>query len=128
MIEKVASFNVGNIITNCESFEKVLPRFSNEFLHCDPPYYLGNNSTLFCGLYTQRNFLKHHNSFDHERLRNLFLNFHKCGFIFSYIYCTTIRERYADCQIIEAPWQYTMGQEELRIVHNRIKENRNHIK
>jgi len=72
IIERVKNFNVKNISIECRSFEEVLPEFRNDFLYCDPPYYLGNDSTLFKGLYPQRNFPIHHNNFNHELLRDLF--------------------------------------------------------
>ena len=111
----------------CCSFEKVLPEFRNDFLYCDPPYYLGNDSTLFKGLYPQRNFPIHHNNFNHELLRDLLQN-HKGGFILSYNDSPTIRRWYKNCEIVELPIHYTMGQGETRIGVNRKRENRNHIK
>lgn len=128
MIEKVRDFNVQNLWVECESFENVLPKFRNDFLYCDPPYYLGDDSTLFRGIYPQRNFPIHHNNFDHEKLRDLLLNYHKAGFILSYNDCSTIRKWYSACKIVEVSWQYTMGQGETRIGLNRKKDNRNHVK
>lgn len=127
LIQRVADFNVKNIEVFCESYENVLPMFPNDFLYCDPPYYLGDDSTLFRGLYPQRNFPIHHNNFDHNLLRNLLEN-HQNGFILSYNDSSTIREWYKDFEIIELPIQYTMGQGETRIGENRKRENRNHVK
>ncbi|MEW6481420.1 MAG: DNA adenine methylase [bacterium] len=128
MIEKVRDFNLKNVWVECKSFENVLPKFRNDFLYCDPPYYLGKDSTLFRGIYPQRNFPIHHNNFDHEKLRDLLLNHHRGGFILSYNDSLTIRKWYSECQIIEVSWQYTMGQGETRIGLNRKRENRNHVK
>lgn len=128
MIEKVRDFNVKNIKIECASFEKVLPKFKYDFLYCDPPYYLGEDSTVFRGLYPQRNFPIHHNNFNHELLKELLLKYHKGGFILSYNDTPTIREWYKKCKISELPVQYTMGQGELRIGTNRKREKRNHIK
>jgi len=127
IIERVKNFNVKNISIECRSFEEVLPEFRNDFLYCDPPYYLGNDSTLFKGLYPQRNFPIHHNNFNHELLRDLLQN-HKGGFILSYNDSPTIRGWYKNCEIVELPIHYTMGQGETRIGVNRKRENRNHIK
>jgi DNA adenine methylase len=88
---------------------------------------LGEDSSLFRGLYPQRNFPIHHNNFNHEYLRELLLE-HKGGFILSYNDSPTIRKWYKDFKIIELPIHYTMGQGETRIGMNRKKENRNHIK
>jgi len=127
LLERVRNFNVKNISIECATFEQVIPEFKNDFLYCDPPYYLGEDSTLFRGLYPQRNFPIHHNNFNHELLRDLLYN-HKGGFILSYNDAPTIREWYKDFDIVELPIMYTMGQGEVRIGVNRKKENRNHIK
>jgi len=127
LIERVKNFDVKNIKVECESFEKVTPRFKYDFLYCDPPYYLGPDSTVFKGLYPQRNFPIHHDNFNHELLRDLLKN-HKGGFILSYNDAPTIRKWYKDCKIVELPVHYTMGQGETRIGANRKKCRRNHIK
>jgi DNA adenine methylase len=127
LIKRVRDFDVRNMTVECASFEEVIPRFRDDFLYCDPPYYLGEDSTLFRGLYPQRNFPFHHNGFNHELLRDL-LHEHKGGFILSYNNSPTIREWYKDFKIIELPIHYTMGQGETRVGLNRKKENRNHVK
>ena len=110
LLERVKNFNVKNIKIECALFEEVIPKFKNDFLYCDPPYYLGKDSTLFRGLYPQRNFPIHHNNFNHELLRELLLD-HKGGFILSYNDAPTIRKWYKDFEIIELPIHYTMGRE-----------------
>lgn len=127
LLERVENFNVKNIKIEYASFEEVIPKFKNDFLYCDPPYYLGKDSTLFRGLYPQRNFPIHHNNFNHELLKNLLLN-HKGSFILSYNDSPTIKKWYKDFEIIELPIHYTMGQGETRIGLNRKMKNSNHIK
>ncbi len=127
LLERVKNFDVRNIVVDWGSFEEVIPQFRNDFLYCDPPYYLGKDSTLFRGLYPQRNFPVHHNNFNHELLKELLLN-HKGGFILSYNDSPTIRRWYKDFEIIELPIHYTMGQGETRIGLNRKLKNSNHIK
>ncbi len=127
LLERVKNFNVKNIKIECASFEEVIPKFKKDFLYCDPPYYLGKDSTLFRGLYPQRNFPIHHNNFNHELLRELLLN-HQGGFILSYNDSPTIRKWYKDFEIVELPTHYTMGQGETRIGLNRKRKNSNHIK
>jgi len=127
LLERVKNFEAKNLNVFCSSFEKVIPKYKYDFLYCDPPYYLGEDSTLFRGLYPQRNFPIHHNNFDHNLLRDLLLS-HRGGFILSYNDSPTIRRWYRYFRIIELPIHYTMGQGETRIGKNRIKENRNHIK
>lgn len=127
MIEKVRDFRADTIEVRCASFEEIMPRHKNDFLYCDPPYYLRNDSKMFRGIYPQRNFPIHHNDFKHELLRDL-LNEHQGGFILSYNDCSAIREWYKNFEIREVKWQYTMGQGETRIGLNRINGNRNHVK
>ncbi|MCM8779039.1 MAG: DNA adenine methylase [Candidatus Omnitrophica bacterium] len=127
LLERVKNFNVQNIKIECASFEKVIPEYKNDFLYCDPPYYLGKDSTLFRGLYPQRNFPIHHTNFNHELLREIPLN-HRGGFILSYNDAPTIRRWYKNFEIVELPIHYTMGQGETRIGFNRRMKNRNHIK
>lgn len=84
MLEKVRDFQVDNMQVECASFEKIMPKHRNDFLYCDPPYYLHGDSKTFVGLYPHRNFPIHHNNFDHGKLRDLLLN-HQGGFILSYL-------------------------------------------
>ena len=83
------------------------------------------NSKMFAGIYPQRNFPIHHKGFNHNNLNRLLKN-HKGGFILSYNNCHTSRNLYKDYKIEYPKWQYTMGQGETRISHNRT--NNTHIK
>lgn len=125
MLEKVKNFRVDNMRVECLSFEKAIPRHRNDFLYCDPPYYLDGDSKTFVGLYPHRNFPIHHNGFDHKKLRDLLMN-HKGGFILSYNDCSTIREWYKDFEMITPSWQYTFSQGDTRIGENRLKNNNGH--
>jgi len=127
MLERVKNFNVKNIKIYCASFEEVIPKYKYDFMYLDPPYYLGDDSSLFKGLYPQRNFPIHHINFNHKLLRELLLE-HKGGFILSYNDAPTIREWYKNFEIVELPVQYTMGQGETRIGVNRKAKNTNHVK
>ncbi|MCS7230128.1 MAG: DNA adenine methylase [Candidatus Kryptonium sp.] len=127
LLERVRNFNVKKLKVGCASFEEVIPKFKYDFLYCDPPYYLGEDSTLFRGLYPQRNFPVHHDGFNHKLLRDLLME-HKGGFILSYNDSPTIRRWYKNFEIIELPIRYTMGQGETRIGLNRKMKNANHVK
>lgn len=127
LLERVKNFNVKNIKIETASFEKIIPKFKSDFLYCDPPYYLGPDSTVFIGLYPQRNFPIHHKNFNHQLLRDLLLK-HQGGFILSYNDAPTIRKWYRECKIVELPVQYTLGQGETRIGENRKRKKRDHIK
>ncbi len=121
-IEKVRNFNVKNLEVFCDSFENVIPKYKNDFLYCDPPYYLEGDSKMFIGMYPHRNFPIHHVGFKHELLRDL-LKKHKGGFILSYNDCSTIRKWYKDFNIIAPTWQYTFSQGDTRIGKNRKERN-----
>ena len=71
MIEKVRDFQAPNLKVGCETFEKIIPKYKNDFLYCDPPYYLDGDSKTFVGMYPHRNFPIHHKGFKHELLRDL---------------------------------------------------------
>jgi len=128
IIEKVRDFRVPNMTVVCESFERFIPKYENDFLYCDPPYYLDGDSKQFIGMYPHRNFPIYHNGFKHELLRDQLLN-HKGGFVLSYNDCSIIREWYKDCKMIAPTWQYTFGQGDTRIGENRMEDNNgSHIK
>ena len=127
MLENIRNFDPKNLKVECADFQNVMKKHSNDFLYCDPPYYIGKDSKMFRGIYPMRNIPVHHNGFPHEALRDLLKN-HKGGFILSYNNCPTIREYYKEFQQFFPRWQYTMGQGETRIGKNRIENGDNHIK
>jgi DNA adenine methylase len=117
MMQKVRNFSAP-IKVKTADFKEVMQSNANEFIYADPPYHLSGK--MFKGIYPQRNFPIHHNGFDHEGLRDLLHN-HKSGFVLSYNDTPIIREWYADFEIYEPAWQYTMGQGETRIGKNRTE-------
>ncbi len=125
LVDKVRGFRCPNLKVEQGSFEQTIPHHSGDFLYCDPPYYLDGDSRMFRGIYPQRNFPVHHKGFAHDTLRDL-LHEHKGGFILSYNDCEMIRDWYADYQIVEVEWQYTLGQGETRIGKNRIENGTHH--
>ena len=128
LVDKVRTFRCPDLRVESGSFERTMPQHSNDFLYCDPPYYLDGDSRMFRGIYPQRNFPVHHRGFDHAALRDL-LREHRGGFILSYNDCETVRKWYADYRIVEVEWQYTLGQGETRIGKNRIENGtRHHVK
>lgn len=118
LLEKLQKFENENLEVFTGSFEEIIPKYKNDFLYLDPPYYLGEDSKMFKGIYPMRNFPVHHNNFKHELLRDL-LKEHKGGFILSYNDCPTIREYYKEYEQFFPKWQYSMGQGETRIGKNR---------
>ncbi len=125
-VNKVRNFECPDLSVEVGSFEETIPCHKDDFLYCDPPYYLDEGKT-FRGIYPQRNFPIHHKGFNHELLRDLLHN-HKGGFVLSYNDCSIIREWYADFQVLEVQWQYTLGQGETRIGKNRIESGTGHVK
>jgi DNA adenine methylase len=125
MIEKVRDFKAEHMYVECRSFDEIIPKHKNDFLYCDPPYYLDGDSKTFVGMYPHRNFPIHHNNFNHEKLRDL-LFAHKGGFILSYNDCSTIRKWYKGFNMITPSWQYTFSQGDTRIGENRLKNNNGH--
>ena len=127
LINKVRRFRASGLSVSQMSFEESIPRHEDEFLYCDPPYYLEDGKT-FVGMYPHRNFPIHHKGFRHDLLRDLLLA-HKGGFVLSYNDCEVVRDWYADCEISEPQWQYTFGQGDTRIGENRAHRNGgSHIK
>jgi len=127
MIENIRDFDPKNLKVECADFQEVIKKYPNDFIYCDPPYYIGKDSKMFKGIYPMRNIPVHHNGFPHETLRDLLKN-HNGGFILSYNNCPTIREYYKEFQQFFPSWQYTMGQGETRIGLNRKNGNGSHIK
>lgn len=125
LLDKVQDFRCPTMSVQYGSFEDTVPLHKNDFLYCDPPYYLDGDSKMFRGIYPQRNFPVHHKGFNHALLREM-LHEHDGGFILSYNDCETIRKWYSDCRIVEVEWQYTLGQGETRIGKNRIENGSNH--
>lgn len=121
LIGKVRDFKAQTLDVKCASFEQAIPKHRNDFLYCDPPYYL-DEGKMFVGMYPHRNFPVHHVGFNHEKLRDLLLS-HKSGFVLSYNDCDVIRDWYADCNISTPTWQYTFGQGDTRIGANREQKN-----
>ncbi|HEY4497576.1 MAG TPA: DNA adenine methylase [Candidatus Paceibacterota bacterium] len=122
MLEKVRNFRADILQAECASFEDIMPKHKNDFLYCDPPYYLDGDSKTFVGLSPHRNFPIHHNNFKHELLCNLLME-HKGGFVLSYNDCSMIRGWYKDFDMITPSWQYTFSQGDTRIGENRKRDN-----
>ena len=114
----IKNTKLNNLEVRCDSFENIFDNHSDDFLYLDPPYYLGEDSKMFKGMYPNCNFAIHHNNFDHILLCELLKN-HKGGFILTYNDCPVIREWYKDFKQVYPKWQYTYGQGETRIGKNR---------
>jgi len=126
-IQKINKMNFKNIKIECSNFEETILKHQNDFLFLDPPYYLGEDSKMFKGMYPNCNFAIHHNNFDHLLLSKL-LKEHKGGFLLTYNNCEVIRKLYKNFHFEFPEWQYTYGQGEKRIGKNRKEESGDNIK
>lgn len=119
-IEKVRSFSCPNLFVHKNSFEKLIAKYPKEFLYLDPPYYTekDEDNKMLGGIYPMKNIPVHHDSFDHELLRDTLIN-HKGDFVLSYNNCETIREYYKDFDFYFPKWHYSMDIGETRIGKNR---------
>ncbi len=126
-IANLEKLNLKNLSVNNLDFKQSIKKHPNDFLFLDPPYYLGNDSKMFKGMYPNCNFAIHHNNFEHDELCKL-LKEHKGGFLLTYNDCETIRNMYKDYKQVFPKWQYTYGQGETRIGTNRENGNETNIK
>ena len=128
-LAKLRNMDLSNVRmrVECKHFREAIQGHPDDFLFLDPPYYLGNDSTMFKGMYPNCNFAIHHNDFEHELLCEL-LKSHKGGFLLTYNDCDTIRAMYKDFQHVFPEWQYSYGQGETRIGKNRDNSQTNHVK
>jgi DNA adenine methylase len=127
IINKIETFDCGNLKVSCNDFENVIKNYPNDFLFLDPPYYLDDDSKMFKGMYPNCNFPIHHKNFNHELLRDLLKN-HKGGFLMTYNNCSTIKNWYKNYKQIFPEWKYTYGQGEKRIGKNRKNGTNDNIK
>ena len=119
-IERVKDFNVSNLEVNCGSFDETIVAHTNDFLYCDPPYFMekSEDNKMFKAIYPNSNWPVHHQHFDHEKLRDL-LHSHNGKFILSYNDCEWVRENYKDFKFKTPEWAYSYGQGETRVGKNK---------
>lgn len=127
IVETIENYNSGNLKMNQGAFEEVIDKHPDDFLFLDPPYYLGEDSKMFKGIYPNCNFAIHHNNFDHKLLCEK-LKKHRGGFLITYNDCTTIKEWYKEYKHVFPEWQYTYGQGEKRIGKNRENNETDNVK
>lgn len=127
IVETIENYNSGNLKVNQGAFEEVIDKHPDDFLFLDPPYYLGEDSKMFKGIYPNCNFAIHHNNFDHKLLCEK-LKKHRGGFLITYNDCTTIKEWYKEYKHVFPEWQYTYGQGEKRIGKNRENNETDNVK
>ena len=111
MCKNIQNFQCPNLSVQQADYRDVIPNHKKDLLYLDPPYYLEQDADnkMFKGIYPMRNIPVHHDSFDHEKLRDL-LHSHKGKFILSYNDCEWVRENYKDFKIKKPEWAYSYGQ------------------
>jgi len=119
-IAKVRGFSSPNLSVVQQSFEDTIRQNPKSFLYLDPPYYTekDQDNKMLGGIYPMKNIPVHHDSFDHELLRDCLLQ-HEGDFVLSYNNCETIREYYSDFDFFFPKWHYSMDIGETRIGKNR---------
>jgi len=130
MIDNIDSFKCDSLKVYQKDYTESIPKHIDDFLYLDPPYYLNadKDNKMFIGIYPMRNIPVHHNSFDHDKLRDLLYK-HRGGFVLSYNNCETVREYYKDFDFYYPEWNYSLGNGETRIGKNRKKMGiKNHKK
>jgi len=119
-IAKVRAFSSPNLSVIHQSFEDTIKQNPKSFLYLDPPYYTekDKDNKMLGGIYPMKNIPVHHDSFDHELLRDCLLE-HEGDFVLSYNNCETIRQYYSDFDFFFPKWHYSMDIGETRIGKNR---------
>jgi DNA adenine methylase len=84
-------------------FEVSITSHMEEFLYCDPPYYLKEKSKLY------GNSGDLHKEFDHEKLAELLTS--RGGWILSYNNCPEIKEMYKGYDFLYPDWKYGMSKD-----------------
>ena len=100
-IKRLANFDAPNLKVGFAGFEESIGQHENCFLYLDPPYFLGEKSTL----YGKNGDM--HEGFNHKLLHSLLTN--RQNWLLCYNDCEFIREHYSDYEIIPAEWAYGMN-------------------
>jgi len=99
-IQRILNFDSSNVEVEARSFEEVIP-YTEEFLFCDPPYYLGKKSNLY------GNNGDTHKNFDHDLLAELLKK--RSGWAVCYNNDPYIRSLYKDYKWDYPNWKYGMS-------------------
>lgn len=98
-IEKLSTIDLSRVNFHCEDFSTFIPKYPDDFLFLDPPYYPGSK------LYGQKGDL--HTAFDHQLLASLLSP--RSNYLLCYNDCPEIRELYPHHRIQEVQWAYGMN-------------------
>lgn len=113
LLNRLNEWKCENLEVKNLEFKDSIPQHRDDFMYLDPPYYIGEGSTMHKECYY------HHKGFDHILLSSL-VKEHRGKFMMSYNDCEFIRDLYKDYRIVKASWRYTMQMGEKKIGKNRI--------
>lgn len=99
IIDRLAEFEIDNLIVENADFHDSLAKHTNDFLYLDPPYANGGK------LYGEKGDV--HESFNHEGLAEIITK--RDGWILSYNDCKIVRELYGDFKKVNLEWAYGMN-------------------
>ena len=94
--------NLQNIEFECLDFKQSILKHPNDFLYCDPPYYLEKNKSNLYGINGNM-----HRYFEHDILFNILSK--RNNWILCYNDCERIRELYKNYDIVSLSWKYGLG-------------------
>lgn len=115
LCERIRDFK-NSLIVNQGEFDTVIPKFSQDFLFLDPPYYSGPGG-CYQDYYPCRDKPIYSRNFNHQLLRDLLVN-HKGKFFLTYNNCDYIRNLYNGFNFnTDIQWDYVCS------VANRKKSN-----
>ena len=98
-IDRVRDFRTNKLTVECEDFTTSIPKNSDKFLYCDPPYKIKYN------LYGKKGNM--HRNFNHDALLDLLKN--RTDWVLSYNDCEWVREAYKDYEIVRLDWKMGMS-------------------
>ena len=112
-VERVRDFKCRGVTVTEMDFTMSIKNHANDFLFCDPPYFLSSSSSVFRPMYPSTNHPVHHKDFDHEKLAELLLS-HGGNFILTYNDCEEVRDLYRDMKLEEVGWYYSFNTRDRR--------------
>ena len=104
VIDRVRRFRAPGLTVEHADFHDSIPRHSDDWLYCDPPY-VGREYLYGLETHHQTKDIPKH--FDHEGLAGLLRG--RDRWVLSYGDCEEVRDLYRDCDIETATWAYGIG-------------------
>ena len=102
-IKALRNFDTKNVEVKCMDFTKSIPKHRDDFLYCDPPYYIKDN------LYGVKG--DTHKGFKHDLLAKVLKG--RDRWILSYNNCPEVLELYSGYKMLYPKWSYAMGRDKI---------------